>query len=498
MIKIHRNIFALFIIGLLGFIFYACSVNPVTGKKELMLVSEAQELAMGQQSDPSIIANYGLYDDKVMQAFINEKGKEMGSISHRPDIEYQFRILDSPVVNAFAVPGGYVYFTRGIMAHFNNEAEFAGVLGHEIGHITARHSAAQLSKQQLYGGLFVAGMIVSEEFRQMGELAQQGLGLLFLKFGRDDESQSDELGVSYSTKIGYNSHEMANFFGVLNRLSESSGQSIPTFMSTHPDPADRFNRVHQLSEAYQQNVDKSKLKVNRDSYLRMIDGLVFGDDPRQGYVKYNTFFHPELKFHFPVPPNWQIINTPQMVQMASEDGKALMIMMLSNQKTVQAAAQETVEQDGLQVIESGETTVNGMPAFAMISTIKQDPQQQQGQAQQPTLRILTYLIQYNGLIYKFHGLANSTDFNTYYRTFINTMTNFDKLTDPQMINVSPDRIKIREVAKMNTLEATLRSYGVGQDDLEGIAILNNMQLTDVVQQGTLIKTIDKGIGNFKG
>jgi predicted Zn-dependent protease len=494
----YRNIYALMMVGLATIVLYACSVNPVTGKKELMLVSEAQELAMGQQSDPSIIANYGLYDDKVMQAFINEKGKEMGAISHRPDIDYQFRILDSPVINAFAVPGGYVYFTRGIMAHFNNEAEFAGVLGHEIGHITARHSAAQLSKQQLYGGLFVAGMIVSEEFRQMGELAQQGLGLLFLKFGRDDESQSDELGVNYSTKIGYNSHEMANFFGVLNRLSEKSGQSMPTFMSTHPDPADRFNTVHKLSDAYQQNVDKSQLKVNRDSYLKMIDGLVFGDDPRQGYVKYNTFFHPELKFHFPVPPNWQIINTPQMVQMASEDGKALMIMMLSGQQTIQAAVQETIEQDGLQVIESGETTVNGLPAYAMISTIKQDEQQQQGQAQQPTLRILTYLIQYNGLIYKFHGLANSTDFNTYYKTFTNTMTNFDKLTDPQMINVSPDRIKIREVTKMNSLEFTLKGFGVAQDDLENVAILNNMLLTDVIQPGTLIKTIVNGIGNFKG
>ena len=125
---------------------------------------------MGQQSDPGIIANFGLYNDEKMQAFINAKGKEMGAISHRPDLDYKFRILDSPVVNAFAVPGGYVYFTRGIMAHFNNEAELAGVLGHEIGHITARHSAAQMSKQQLYGGLFIAGMIVSEEFRQFGEL----------------------------------------------------------------------------------------------------------------------------------------------------------------------------------------------------------------------------------------------------------------------------------------------------------------------------------------
>jgi len=243
MYRIKSNLAALIAVIAVSLIIQACAVNPVTGKKEIMLVSEAQELAMGQQSDPGIIANFGLYEDERMQSFINEKGKQMGAISHRPDLDYQFRILDSPVINAFAVPGGYVYFTRGIMAHFNNEAEFAGVLGHEIGHITARHSAAQMSKQQLYGGLFVAGMIVSEEFRQFGELGQQALGMLFLKFGRDDESQSDELGVDYSTQIGYDSHEMANFFGVLHRIQRRAGVNIPEFQSTHPDPVNRFNKV---------------------------------------------------------------------------------------------------------------------------------------------------------------------------------------------------------------------------------------------------------------
>ena len=350
----HRkpNILALIaIIGASLFI-QACAVNPVTGKKQLVLVSEAQELAMGKQYDPSIIAQFGMYENDALQNFINTKGKEMGAISHRPQLDYQFRILDSHVVNAFAVPGGYVYFTRGIMAHFNNEAEFAGVLGHEIGHVTARHSVVQMSKQQLYSGLFVAGMIVSEEFRQFGELGQQALGALFLKFGRDDESQSDELGVDYSTQIGYNSHEMANFFNVLDRKRVLAGaQRIPEFQSTHPDPINRFNRVHELSDIYQEKLPSSNLKVNRDSYLRMIDGLIYGEDPRQGYVEYNTFFHPELKFYFPVPPQWRIVNTPQAVQMADPDGKALMIMTLAQGQNIQEAVQATLEQDGLQVVE---------------------------------------------------------------------------------------------------------------------------------------------------
>ena len=135
---IKSNLFALASIICGALVFQACATNPVTGKKQVVLVSEAQELAMGQQYDPSIISEFGMYEDETLQRFIVEKGKEMGAISHRPHLDYQFRILDSPVINAFAVPGGYVYFTRGIMAHFNNEAEFAGVLGHEIGHVTAR------------------------------------------------------------------------------------------------------------------------------------------------------------------------------------------------------------------------------------------------------------------------------------------------------------------------------------------------------------------------
>ena len=205
----------------------SCAKNPVTGKSELMLMSKDQEIAMGKQSDPEIVAFFGLYQDEKLQNFIKQKGKEMATVSHRPDLPYEFKVVDSPVVNAFAVPGGFVYFTRGIMAHFNNEAEFAGVLGHEIGHITARHSAKQYSRAMLGQVGLVAGSIISPEFAQFADVAQQGLQLLFLKFGRDAESQSDKLGVEYSTKIGYDATEMADFFQTLDRLSSQSG-SVPT------------------------------------------------------------------------------------------------------------------------------------------------------------------------------------------------------------------------------------------------------------------------------
>ena len=232
-------------------LFDMCAVNPVTGKKQVVLMSEAQEIEMGKSADPEIIAQYGLYEDKTLQDFINQKGKEMAAVSHRPNLDYHFRIVDSDILNAFAIPGGYVYFTRGIMAHFNNEAEFAGVLGHEIGHVTARHSVIQQRNAMLGQIGLIAGMVVAPELGEFAQTASQGLSLLFLKFGRDDERQSDQLGAEYSSRIGYDAEEMAGFFNTLERKTAQSGsEALPSFLSTHPNPGDRNVAVSKAAKEW--------------------------------------------------------------------------------------------------------------------------------------------------------------------------------------------------------------------------------------------------------
>ncbi len=483
MTKLYRSISFMCILMV---IYTGCAVNPVTGQRELMLMSEQQEIAMGKQSDPAVLAQFGLYEDKTLQNFISEKGQKMAAVSHRPNLPYEFKIVDSPVVNAFALPGGFVYFTRGIMAHFNNEAEFAGVLGHEIGHVTAKHSARQYSNAQLAQVLLVGGMIASETFRQFGQQAQQGLGLLFLKFGRDNERESDKLGVEYSTKIGYDAEEMAGFFQTLNRLGEKSGASeIPNFLSTHPNPIDRYNKVQKLAAQWQAKDPQSSYEVGRNSYLQMVEGLVYGEDPRQGYVDDNVFFHPELKFQYPVPTGWRVQNSPQQVMMAPQDGRALMIFTLSSKKDLQSAANEIVEQFKLTVQESKSTEVNGFPAAAILS--QQVSQNQQGQQQ--TISILTYLIQYDNLIYVFHGLSSPNDFNNYARTFSNTMTNFRKLTDSKRINVKPERIRVKSVPRNMSLSQALSHFNMPKDRHEELAILNGMSISDNLRQGTWIKVI---------
>lgn len=468
----------------------ACAKNPVTGRNELMLMSKGQEVAMGKQSDPEIVAFFGLYQDERLQNFINEKGKQMAAISHRQELPYEFKIVDSPVVNAFAVPGGFVYFTRGIMAHFNNEAEFAGVLGHEIGHITARHSAKQYSNAMLGQVGLVAGSLISPEFAQMADVAQQGLQLLFLKFGRDAESQSDKLGVEYSTKIGYDASEMADFFKTLDRLSANTGrEAVPTFMSTHPDPADREAKVEKLAADWKRKASTKDLKVNRDSYLKMIDGLVYGEDPKQGFVENNVFYHPVMKFQFSVPALWAVQNTPQQVQMVPKDGRALMILKLAQGNSLEAAAQAAVQNFNIKVVDSKQDNVNGLPALIVLGD-QVSEQQQQRQAAQQGARVLMYFIQYGGSIYHLIGASSQADFNSYMQLFQSTMGTFQELRDASKLNKQPERVRVKTVPQSGTLSQAFSSLRVESKRMEELAILNGMTLEDRVDGGSLIKVIE--------
>jgi len=475
-----KSIYLFAIVALIS----TCSRNPVTGKKQLSLMSEEREVAIGKQNDPSVVASFGLYDNDRIQNFINAKGQQMAKISHRPQLAYEFKVLDSPVVNAFALPGGYIYFTRGILAHFNNEAEFAGVLGHEIGHVTARHGARQMTRQTLSQIGLMAGVIFSEKFRSVANEASQGLQLLMLKNSRDHESESDELGVEYSTNIGYDAHYMADFFKTLSRMQEDTGHVLPEFLSTHPDPANRNQRVHQLADAEQAKTNRTNLKVNRDSYLRMIDGLTYGDDPQQGYVENNVFYHPGLKFRYNVPNNWRLVNSPTQVQMAPADGSAVAIFTLAQGTNLNTVKQELITNMKINVIQEKQENVNGNNALAYIGDITNP---QDGSKN----RIMTYLIRYGSYIYVFHGVSTSTDFSRFNSTFQRIFESFNKLTDQSKINVKAEKIKIYTVKTNQTLRQALTAAGMPTARLNELALVNGMQLTDQVKAGMLIKTVTK-------
>jgi predicted Zn-dependent protease len=411
----------------------------------------------------------------------------MGKISHRPNLEYHVKVVDSPVVNAFAIPGGYIYLTRGIIAQLNNEAELMGVMAHEMGHVAARHTVSQQSKQQLAQLLLIGGMIASEKFAQYAQYALQGMQLLFLSFSRDDEREADALGVEYSSKLGYDAHKMADFFKVLQKmsLSESEG-GVPTFLSTHPDPGDRYNDVNKAATEWQTQLNLADYKVNQDSYLQLINGIIYGEDPRQGYVEGNTFYHPELKFRFSFPTGWTLTNSPLQVTMTPSDEKALMLFTLAYQKTLETAVDSTIAQYQLSLQGSKKTTVNGLPAI--ITQSKQSVQDQSTGATSTNM-VLSYFISYNNLIYVFHGVTTEADFNSYANTFNSSMTTFARLTDASKLNVKPKKVQVVKVQRAGTLSDTFSYYRVSQEKQKELALLNDLELTDQVQVGKLIKVI---------
>jgi predicted Zn-dependent protease len=479
-----KKIYHSLLLVVIGTVFLSgCARNPVTGKRQLVLMSEKQEIRMGQQADPEIMAFFGHYEDSVLQEFITEKGKEMAAVSHRPKLAYEFKIVDSPVINAFAVPGGFIYFTRGIMAHFNNEAEFAGVLGHEIGHVTARHTVIQQRNAMLGQLGLIAGIVLVPELSQYIEPLSQGVQLAMLGFGRGAERQSDELGVEYSSRIGYDASEMAGFFRTLERQQEKAGGTpIPEFLSTHPSPSDRNVAVAQLAKEWQEKLDKSEFVVNRESYLNNIDGLIYGEDPKQGFVEKSIFYHPELKFEFPIPADWKYQNTPQQVQMAPKSGDAVMTLTLAQGKSLKEIADKFLEQHQLDLISSNEETNHGLKALSLIAEQKQE---------NATIRLQAYFIQHGNYIYQLLGISKSSNFENYHPAFLGTMRNFRELKDTDKLNRKPEQVRIKTLTKAMTLQQALKAHNIPDDRLEELAILNGMDLDTPINDGMMIKVVER-------
>src|SRR5947199_106687 len=299
-----------------------CATNPATGARQLMLISESQEIAMGHDYDKQVVASIGLYPDSGLQRYLQQFGTRLAATSERPNLAWTFRVGDDPVVNAFALPGGFIYVTRGIFAHLNSEAELAGVVGHEIGHVTARHSVSQLSKQQLAQLGLAVGTIASPEFEQFAGLASQALGVLFLKYSRDAESQADELGLRYLRRGNYDPREMPHVFEMLDRVSQAQGGGrVPQWLATHPNPENRRGRIEQEIAAGPQTF--AGTAVNRESYLQRLDGLVFGANPREGYFKGSQFFHPELRIRMTFPDGWTMSNGKEAVVAVSPQQDAM-------------------------------------------------------------------------------------------------------------------------------------------------------------------------------
>jgi predicted Zn-dependent protease len=461
-----------------------CATNPATGQKQISLVSSGQELEMGRQADPAIIAEYGLYQDRDLSSYVDSIGQALGRVSHLPSLKWHFRLLDSPVVNAFALPGGYIYITRGIVANLNSEAQLAGVIGHEIGHVTARHSAQQVTNQQLAQVGLIASMIAFKGAREYGGLAAQGLGLLFLKYSRDHETQADELGVQYSVKARYDPRQIPPTYDMLKRIGERSGSSLPGFLSTHPDPGNREVRTRELAEASISGTG-SNLVVRANEYRNRIDGIIYGDDPRQGYFENSRFYHPQLRFQMIFPNGWQTQNSPSAVFAQNEQLQAVMRMTLgttTNRSTTPAEYVDSLRARGEVVSASGRTEqLRDFPAWVGTIVI----QTQEGQANVIAGFVRIAPGQFLELVGQSKGGAANDQITSSIRSVA-------ALTEPDKLNVTPDRLVVKRAPRTAVFSELWSQMGPMAIGVEDGAITNGVRASTTIQAGTPIKTVVKG------
>jgi len=465
--------------------------NPVTGENRFYAYSWEDEREIGAETDREITAQYGVYPDRSLQAYVDHVGQ---AVLQESDLRspaapakfrnspFTFRVLDSPVVNAFALPGGYIYITRGLLAYLQNEAQLAVVLGHEIGHVAARHSSRRVLKSRIgQVGLLAGSVIGSHVFespqltKQVVNLSGTAMQLLFLKYSRDDERQADRLGVEYAGNAGYSAGEASGFFQTLNRMSERQGQTLPSWQSTHPDPGQREQKVVELAEDLSSTTQMTR--VRSEAYLSHIDGLVFGEDPREGYTEDGVFYHPEMHFKFSVPAGWSVQNQKTMVAFGSPNGAAAITFQLAQANTAEQAARQFSESQGVEVKDAGQTDVHGHPAYAMTAVAK---------TQQGVVGIRQYFIEHRDHVFAFTGYTGLQNYANMRAIFEQTLRSFATLKDPKKIDVSPLRLNLvtlERAAEFRTFVASLPE-GVTAAD---VALLNQTRLDAALDAGRKLK-----------
>lgn len=300
-----------------------CAVNPVSGKRDFVTMSEQQEIALGRQSHAQILKQYPRYADERLQRYVDELGQALAAQSHRAHLDFHFTVVDSPQINAFALPGGYVYVTRGIMAYMSSEAELAGVLGHEIGHVTARHGVRQQSAQAATG--LLAAVASAATKGRYDQWLGVGSRALVSGYGREHELEADRLGAEYLARTGRDPERMIEVVGILKDqevfdrdVAAAEGREPRAYHGLFASHPKNDTRLREVIRAARQHAAEASVDDGRERYLRMIDGLVFGDSLEQGVVRDRHFYHGPLNLKLAAPAGWEIRNSPSKLAFVRE------------------------------------------------------------------------------------------------------------------------------------------------------------------------------------
>ena len=449
-------------------------------------MSEAQEISIGKESDGQIRQEMGLYDDPELQRYVSDIGLRLARLSERPNLPWQFAVVDQPAVNAFALPGGFIYVTRGILPFLDDEAELAGVLGHEIGHVTARHAAQQYTRQ-IGGtvGLIALGVFVPAA-RPFGEATQQAMGLLFLKYGRDDELEADSLGVRYSALGNWDPEGVPGMLSTLGRLAEADGdrKGVPNFLATHPEPLARVNEIRPV--VAKAKAGRTGLVTDRAALRQQLDGVIYGDNPAQGIVRGTTFLHPPLRFRVDFPSGWQVVNRPTQVVAKAPDADVYEILQLVPQPqgaSVQDIGVASMQKAGFSLVRGERTTIGGLEAH-----VGEYVGQVDGMGE---VHCRAAHVRHGDNVYMIAGLGPAQAYARFDGAVTSSLRSFRPLSASEAEAIRPNRIDIVTARAGDTWQS-LAARSAGAVTPTTLAAMNHTDAGSPPQAGTLIKVVVAG------
>ncbi len=465
-----------------------CATNPVSGQSELVLMSEDEELAIGRRLSKVLPKQYGgIYDDPVLAAYVTEIGERLAAKSHRPELVYHFAILDSPVVNAFALPGGYVYITRGMLAYLNSESELAGVLGHEIGHVTARHGVGQHTKETLLSVLAEAAVLATNAGSGWRDAAGFVNVAIVRGYGRQAELEADRLGAQYIARVGYRPQKMLDLLAVLKAQEEYEKQRAKEehrapvvyhgVFSTHPKSEERLQEIVRESEKL---TSAGAIAEDPEAFLQRMSGLVYGPAAKEGVVRGAKFYHGPLDVTLSYPQGWRIENRPGSLIARTRDNGALIATSLRDRNRRESARKhlERGFRGGLRRGAPLRGKLEGYTALVETHT-------PYGRGSARVAAVIK-----DKKVYEFFAAARDAGrFDRYDPDFVATMESLRALAPGEKDLVKPRAIALVRVAQGQTIDYFAARSALGHHAAEQIRLLNGLYPDGEPQPGQLIKVV---------
>jgi predicted Zn-dependent protease len=443
-----------------------------------------KDIEMGRQYAPQIERDMGLYRDATRAQYLDRVAERLVNVNPDQTFEYQFAIVDQYVPNAFALPGGYIYLTRGLIALTNNEDELAGVIGHEIIHVSRRHSARQMAKAQVPALFALPGAIVGGVFSEtLGDLLMAPAALIggayLASYSRQDEFEADRYGQQLAAAAGYEPESIADILNRLEAFAEASVERkrIPSFFDTHPTAPDRVDRLRRDAAALDWQRQPG-VAPNAQAYLKGLEGLLVGDDPAMGVIKGYDFLHPIMNFYVALPDSWDILNTRQAVFAAAPQKDGLLVLSIAGKGTDPKEAVDRLEEAmylkyRVKPTESETLKINGLPARLLTYT--------DYSAKEPVNMSFLW-IAYQGLIYQFTGMAPER----YWPLIKGSTRSFRPLTTQEKASIEEMRLRVVPALAGETFEQ-LSKRTQNAWDIKITAIINGLDADRKLEQGQLIK-----------